>query len=208
MTANIKGTTKTCPGCNQTKSTKEFYPSGRRDGFRTYCINCDADRREAAAPQMQTYNRAYYEENKEQLAAGMSKYYEENKAHLNEYSRGYYRRRRAQNREADILARTKSRAKKSGIPFQLSLEHIVIPEVCPVLGIPLNFDSVERKGPKMNSPSIDRIKPDLGYVPGNVRIISHRANSLKSNATVAELEMVLADLRTIAHGLRVLRAGA
>lgn len=33
------------------------------------------------------------------------------------------------------------------------------------------------------SPSLDRIKPELGYVPGNVRVILHGLNSLKSTGT-------------------------
>lgn len=45
------------------------------------------------------------------------------------------------------------------------------------------------------SPSIDRIFPDRGYVQTNCRIISNRANTLKSNATVQEMELVLTDLR-------------
>ena len=37
----------------------------------------------------------------------------------------------------------------------------------------------EGQGPSNDSPSIDRMKPDLGYVPGNVRIVSQKANRLK-----------------------------
>ena len=45
------------------------------------------------------------------------------------------------------------------------------------------------------SPSIDRVVPALGYMQTNCRIISHRANMLKSNATLQEMELVLAYLR-------------
>lgn len=47
-----------------------------------------------------------------------------------------------------------------------------------------------------NSPTLDRIVPDLGYVPGNVAVISFRANAIKRNATVAELKAVAAWLET------------
>lgn len=89
--------------------------------------------------------------------------------------------------ERKILDRTKSRAQKRDIPFDLEVEDISIPEVCPVLQIPLI------KGDPDATPSIDRIIPDLGYVKGNVRIISNRANMLKNNATLEELQLILED---------------
>lgn len=46
-----------------------------------------------------------------------------------------------------------------------------------------------------DSPSIDRIIPELGYTKGNIRVISNRANLLKSNATIEELQKVINDLR-------------
>jgi hypothetical protein len=46
-----------------------------------------------------------------------------------------------------------------------------------------------------NSPSIDQIVPGGGYVPGNVRIISWKANRLKSNATIDDLEAILAYMK-------------
>jgi hypothetical protein len=95
-----------------------------------------------------------------------------------------------------ILSRVKCRAKKFGLPFDLGEEDIVIPEFCPVLGLTLQR-STGRGNWKDSSPSLDRIVPKLGYVKGNVRIISARANLLKSNATIEELEKVLADLRRI-----------
>lgn len=39
------------------------------------------------------------------------------------------------------------------------------------------------------SPSVDRINPHLGYVPGNVQVISYKANSMKRNCTMEELLM-------------------
>lgn len=42
------------------------------------------------------------------------------------------------------------------------------------------------------SPTIDRIINDLGYVKGNVIVISWRANRIKSDATLAELKAIVA----------------
>jgi hypothetical protein len=79
--------------------------------------------------------------------------------------------------------------------FAISVKDIRVPEFCPVLGIKL-----APKGKKGNPalPSIDRIDSNKGYIPGNVRVISYRANALKSNATLEELELVLADARRLA----------
>jgi len=81
------------------------------------------------------------------------------------------------------------RAQKRGLPFDLIVEDINVPRFCPALGIPLYRASGRRaQGP--NSPTLDRITPELGYVRGNVRVISSRANQIKSDATPAELLQV------------------
>lgn len=95
-----------------------------------------------------------------------------------------------------IYQRCKSRAKIAGIPFNLDIEDIVVPTHCPVLGIPLKTSS-GRQGYFPESPSLDKIRPHLGYVKGNVRVISARANLLKNNATIEELERVLSDLKGV-----------
>lgn len=65
-----------------------------------------------------------------------------------------------------------------------------LPTHCPVLNIPLRYLA---KGYRQdNSPSIDRIDSNVGYLPENVHIISWKANRLKSNATPEELRLVAA----------------
>lgn len=41
-----------------------------------------------------------------------------------------------------------------------------------------------------HTPTLDRIIPKLGYVPGNVIIVSARANRIRNDATVDELYKV------------------
>lgn len=77
------------------------------------------------------------------------------------------------------------RAKQRGLPFDLVAEEIVVPTVCPLLGIPLRIDNCGQPAP--DSPSLDRIDPRLGYVRGNVQVISYKANTMKQDATPAEL---------------------
>jgi hypothetical protein len=86
-----------------------------------------------------------------------------------------------------VLAGAKARAKAKGIPFELESSDVVIPNVCPVLGIPLFWGSKLTN----NTPSIDRVVPEKGYVKGNCVVISMKANRLKNNASREELEAIL-----------------
>jgi len=88
---------------------------------------------------------------------------------------------------ARILTRLKTRAGRKGLAFDLDLTDIVIPNFCPVLGIPISISDTDRLD---CSPSVDRFDNSLGYVKGNIRFVSWRANKIKSDATVQELEAV------------------
>ncbi len=82
----------------------------------------------------------------------------------------------------------KVRAKRRGIEFSLEFKDIVVPETCPVLGIPLVFNSGK---PKDNSPTLDRVDITKGYTKDNVCCISYRANRIKNDATYDELLRVV-----------------
>jgi hypothetical protein len=91
-----------------------------------------------------------------------------------------------------IWEQTKKRAKENGVVFTLSVYDMPeVPARCPVLGIEIKANTVA--GPLDSSPSIDRIVASAGYVPGNVRIISNRANRLRSDASAAELLLIATD---------------
>jgi hypothetical protein len=107
----------------------------------------------------------------------------------------------SQRRQIHIFLYNKKRtAEKNNIPYTLTKEYVMslpIPKICPVLGIPI-FVQKQKIGMHMdNSPSLDRINPNAGYVPGNVRVISHRANRFKSNMTIEEARLILKDLLQI-----------
>lgn len=82
----------------------------------------------------------------------------------------------------------KKRAKENGFEFSITPDDIVIPEICPLLQIPI-FRNVGVLGG--NSPSLDRIDSSRGYISGNVWVISHRANAIKNNSTIKEMKMLL-----------------
>ena len=75
----------------------------------------------------------------------------------------------------------RQRAMAAKIEFTISVEDIVIPEVCPIYGMSLEF---HKKHPQNNSYSLDRVDNSKGYVPGNVRVISRLANSVKGNLSL------------------------
>jgi hypothetical protein len=91
-----------------------------------------------------------------------------------------------------MLRNAKNRAKEIGREFNLVREDVVMPEFCPVLGLRLEKGST---GFQPCSPSIDRVDSTKGYVQGNVQVISWRANRLKADATIEELEKVLAYMK-------------
>lgn len=75
-----------------------------------------------------------------------------------------------------LINGAKGRAKTKGLPFDLDESDLVAPTHCPVLGIELNYEASHNNDA---SPSLDRRTPALGYVRGNVTVISRRANILK-----------------------------
>ena len=82
---------------------------------------------------------------------------------------------------------SQARSKKEGWEYNLTIEYLIelgIPETCPCLGIPLNKEIKERSE---NSPALDRIDNNKGYIKGNVWIISDRANRLKNDGNADEL---------------------
>lgn len=85
-----------------------------------------------------------------------------------------------------LVHQARNRAKKSGVPFDITANDIHVPELCPLLQIPIR-QNLGANAPCDNSPSLDRIIPELGYVRGNVMLISYKANKMKSNATKEEL---------------------
>lgn len=98
----------------------------------------------------------------------------------------------AANPEKHLLSNARQRAKSKGLEYRLTVEDVKIPRVCPVLGIRL-IRAAGYRGDA--SPSLDRIDNTKGYVSGNVCVISWRANALKRDSTIVELEKVVAYMR-------------
>ena len=99
----------------------------------------------------------------------------------------------------NALQRCKVRSRKSKIECTINADFLksIWTDVCPILGIPL----IVAKG-KMtdNSPSVDRIDPSKGYVPGNVVVISNRANMIKNCGTLEEHRAIVSFLESRGTG--------
>jgi len=89
-----------------------------------------------------------------------------------------------------LLNALKASAKKRNIPFDLTtadIDDIGIPISCPVLGMPLHFNTGK---PKHNSVSFDRIDSTKGYTRDNLIVVSNRVNQLKANASLEEMRRI------------------
>ena len=153
---------------------------------------------------MSKYNsekyKAYYSENIEARRKASREYAKRTRSRDREKNLARVAKWRQDNYEYTILRDAKKRAAKKGLEFSIELSDIIVPEKCPLLGIvlfPKDHRSQGKKnsGAGPNSPSLDRIDPSKGYVKGNVWVISWRANKIKSDATLEELEKIVAVLR-------------
>lgn len=165
-----------CSKCKLQLDFSQFHKhSTSKTGYRGECKSCRKE-----------YDLKRYEENKDSVLLNRKEYYEKTKnipevvARKKKFKDKYY----AEKYEVFILNRCRSRARRSNLEFDIELSDIVIPEVCPVLGIPLIRGKDKAS---INSPSVDRIDPKCGYNKGNIQIISNLANMMKNNATPEQL---------------------
>ena len=156
-----------CRTCLTEQPTSNFWKqSNRRDGLQTECKACNTSRQR--------------------------KWVSANRERYRELNNSATRTKRKSSPERQILWSARARAKKRGLEFNLTVEDIMIPAVCPVLGIPIIHYLGDGDGARRpESPSLDRINNDLGYVQGNVIVISWRANRLKNDASIEELRAIV-----------------
>jgi len=121
---------------------------------------------------------------------------------LNLYQSDRDRYRSLENTLEVQFRQRKNSAVKKGIPFTIKFEDLAQPEFCPILGLKLNYgwggSSGNSRDP--NKATIDKVVPELGYVLGNVFVISWRANKLKSDMTIYELEKILKYIKEAING--------
>lgn len=129
------------------------------------------------------YSKAYYEANREKLLARQKARHATNPEKRRAYSKAY----RATNPERawciSAVSASRKRARAKGIPHTVDRAYLesIWTDTCPVLGVPFNL--AVGSGVGSDSATLDCFDPVKGYVPGNVCIISHRANTIKYDVT-------------------------
>lgn len=109
------------------------------------------------------------------------------------YGQRTRKRQRQRNPLRCILYDLARNAKTRKQDFSITQDDLLpLPTHCPVLGIELDYSGSRSSA----SASIDRTNSRLGYVPGNVVIMSMRANVLKSDGTQEEFRKVIEYLET------------
>lgn len=153
---------KTCTHCSMDKPLTAFSRSARNtDGHQSWCKVC-----------MSAYDRTHAKANRTSRVAASLRW-----------------QKRHPKRWFFMLRKTK--AKQAGKLFTVEFEDIEWPVVCPVLGIRLHYGGLRGCGARDDCASLDQIRAGLGYVPGNVAVISLKANRIKNDATPEELAAVL-----------------
>lgn len=96
------------------------------------------------------------------------------------------------------------RAAELRVPFALDRDDLMpLPQKCPVLGLTLDYSKKASRGARDVSPTLDRVVDSKGYVRGNVRVISHRANRIKNNGTLEEHRAIVKYLERESHRQRI-----
>jgi hypothetical protein len=101
------------------------------------------------------------------------------------------KKRYYKNPERTIWIEARNRARNGMLPFDITPDDCAIPEYCPVLGIKI----VDKgQGTRIDgTPTLDRMNNALGYVKGNVKVISWKANRLKSDCNDPEVFLAIAE---------------
>lgn len=174
--------TKKCTVCGRELPLDSFYKGSGKFGRQSRCIECDKE----------IHASEHYKELRKESRNLRRKYSssdnERDKQKLLEDENSY---------KKYMVRSAKQRALKKGLDFNITYEDFEIPERCPLLGIPL-IKHVGDGNAKDDSPSLDRIKPELGYIKGNVWVISRKANEIKNNVNSDTLKTIAENLK--AHG--------
>lgn len=185
-----------------------------KDGLATECKACkkqiDRDYRKRNAESIAAQRKIYRENNKEKIKESKKRSVAKNKEHYERKRKEYAEEHREEKRikaneyywenkecvlekqrkirietpQKHMLTAAKKRAKEQGMTFDLIVEDLIVPEICPILGIPLSTGNFTKE---KQSPSLDRLDNSKGYTKENSWVISSLSNTMKSDASFEEL---------------------
>lgn len=152
---------KICSRCKLNLPVCAFYPRrNRASKYQSQCKSCE-----------KKYHKNYTKRDNPSRSSEARKAYRRN------------------NPSVMLFTNAKLRAKQKGWEFNIDRSDLVVPKLCPVLGIEL-IPGAGCSSP--NSPTVDRLDNTKGYIKGNVAVISRRANHLKNDSNLAELKKIVA----------------
>ena len=155
------------------------------------CKTCEIDKDPDAFAVQKSKRSGLFAECKACQRTRNQNWIDNNRDRFREMNRRATSEKRRRNPVRNLLSLARARCKKSGLDFTITEADLLVPELCPVLGIPLSFGLGCGDGHSLavkdRRASIDRIDNSKGYIPGNVIVVSYRANRIKSDASTAEL---------------------
>jgi hypothetical protein len=160
---------KVCSKCLKSKSLSDFskWKNDNDLGVQSWCKVCSAQYRGLERVKVRSlFNQRHRRKGTE---------YKKKEAEQAAKRRLIYPKRQ-------LLESAKTRAKKQNVPFTITEADFEIPLLCPIFQVPM----IKRT---MYAPSLDKVVPSLGYIPGNIMIISKLANMMKFNATLEQLKL-------------------
>lgn len=151
------------------------------------------------------WNKGRYFRKHAQIRASQKRYYVANRAKLIAQSNEWRERQHQTKPWAPLLGTAKYRAKKEGLPFNLTAEWALATwkGVCEISGIPF----VLNKRRSVFSPTIDKIIPNLGYEQSNCRFVLFGVNALKYNSTDTDMYAIAAAITACHTGLSIDQSG-
>ena len=179
---------KVCINCNKNKRNREFRKRNDNGKLRNTCRQCEAElqkeRNKMKTPELPEIKHDFKPGGVLPLDLTISESITVAPPDPREQKEQAMKR---------MLSSAKARAKEKNLPFNLHYDDVAIPNLCPVLKIPL----IPGEGFNDNSPSLDRRVPYLGYTKGNVTVISMKANRIKTDANSNEIAAVLEYVKQI-----------
>jgi len=175
---NSLAKTGVCSKCKKEKTIEDFYKSKTtKCGYESGCKEC---RRIAALNYSKTVKNSA--ERKEKRRLQRQRYKQQTRGDMKYMLKA-------------LMQHANARARKQNVPCNLTVEYLesLVVSHCPITEEPLDWERrhVINGHPTPRSPSLDKIIPSLGYIPGNCAFLSHRGNAIKSNGTIEEHSRVV-----------------